>query len=130
MRDAGARITATAGGRTIYLFGLPEFKRSDAVGFPIVALILGIFYFIILLPMKRRQKKVAILVSKEPHCLETLLDDFRAMNREYLTGADQVMSLAAAGRKDEATALLLGPVEEMGAKVSKISGEWIAPVSQ
>ncbi len=37
MRDAGARITATADGRTIYLFGLPEFKRSDAVGFPIVA---------------------------------------------------------------------------------------------
>src|SRR5688500_5224651 len=27
---------------------------------------------------ERRQKKVAILVSKEPHCLETLLDDFRA----------------------------------------------------
>ena len=27
---------------------------------------------------ERRQKNVAILVSKEPHCLETLLDDFRA----------------------------------------------------
>jgi formyltetrahydrofolate deformylase len=27
---------------------------------------------------ERRQKKVAILVSKEPHCLETLLEDFRA----------------------------------------------------
>ena len=36
MRDAGARITATAGGRTIHLLGLPEFKHSDAVGFPIV----------------------------------------------------------------------------------------------
>ena len=33
----GARITATADGRTIYLVGLPEFKLSDAVGFPIVA---------------------------------------------------------------------------------------------
>jgi Dolichyl-phosphate-mannose-protein mannosyltransferase len=37
MRDAGARITATAGSRSIYLVGLPELKRSDAVGFPIVA---------------------------------------------------------------------------------------------
>ncbi len=37
MRDAGARITAIASGRSIYLVGLPEFKRSDAVGFPIVA---------------------------------------------------------------------------------------------
>ena len=36
MRDAGTQITATAGGRMIYLIGLPEFKRSDAVGFPIV----------------------------------------------------------------------------------------------
>ena len=36
MRDAGQRVTATAGGRMIYLFGLPEFKLADAVGFPIV----------------------------------------------------------------------------------------------
>lgn len=27
---------------------------------------------------ERRQKRVAILVSREPHCLETLLEDFRA----------------------------------------------------
>ena len=36
MRDAGERVVATASGRMIYLFGVPEFKLSDAIGFPIV----------------------------------------------------------------------------------------------
>jgi signal transduction histidine kinase/CheY-like chemotaxis protein len=54
-----------------------------------------------------------------------MLNDFRAMGREWLAAADQVMALAAAGRKDEATTLLLGPVTETGAKLSKVSGEWI-----
>ena len=54
-----------------------------------------------------------------------LLEDFRTMSREWLAGADEVMSLATAGRKDEAAALLLGPVEETGGKVGKSSGDWI-----
>jgi CHASE3 domain sensor protein len=54
-----------------------------------------------------------------------LLEDFRTMSREWLVGADQVMSLASTGRKDEAIALLLGPLAETAHKVGKISSEWI-----
>jgi 4-amino-4-deoxy-L-arabinose transferase-like glycosyltransferase len=35
MRDAGARVANVAAGRTIFLFGVPEFKLPDALGFPI-----------------------------------------------------------------------------------------------
>jgi two-component system sensor histidine kinase/response regulator len=54
-----------------------------------------------------------------------MLDDFRTMSRDWLAGADKVMSLAAAGRKDEATALLLGPLAETGGKLGHVSREWI-----
>lgn len=35
LRDAGARVAAFAAGRPVVLFGLPDFKLPDAVGFPI-----------------------------------------------------------------------------------------------
>jgi hypothetical protein len=35
MRDAGARVAAFAAGRPVYLYGLPDFKLPDALGFPI-----------------------------------------------------------------------------------------------
>ena len=53
------------------------------------------------------------------------LNDFRTMSRDWMAGADQVMSLAEAGRKDEATALLFGSVTELGGKLSNVSREWI-----
>ncbi len=54
-----------------------------------------------------------------------LLNDFRTLSREWMVGADEVMSLAVAGRKDEANALLSGPVAALGGKLSKVSREWI-----
>jgi 4-amino-4-deoxy-L-arabinose transferase-like glycosyltransferase len=35
-RDAGARIAAAAGGGTVLLLGLPDFKLVDGIGFPVV----------------------------------------------------------------------------------------------
>ncbi len=37
-----------------------------------------------------------------------MANDFRTMSREWMSEAEKMMSLAAAGRKDEATALLSG----------------------
>jgi PAS domain S-box-containing protein len=54
-----------------------------------------------------------------------MLNDFRTMSWEWITGAEKVMSLAAAGRQDEASAMLLGPMAETGVKLSNISREWI-----
>jgi HAMP domain-containing protein len=53
------------------------------------------------------------------------LNDFRTLSREWMTKAEEVMSLAAAGHQDQASALLLGPVAETGGRLSKISSEWI-----
>jgi CHASE3 domain sensor protein len=53
------------------------------------------------------------------------LNDYRTMSRDWMEGADQVMSLAAAGRRDEASTLLLGPVAKTGGKLSTVSREWI-----
>src|SRR4030095_16012283 len=53
------------------------------------------------------------------------LNDFRRLSQEWMTEAEEVMYLAAAGRQDQASALLLGPVAETGGRVSKISREWI-----
>jgi signal transduction histidine kinase/DNA-binding response OmpR family regulator/HPt (histidine-containing phosphotransfer) domain-containing protein/CHASE3 domain sensor protein len=53
------------------------------------------------------------------------LNDFRTLSREWTTKAEEVMSLAAAGSQDQASALLLGPVAETGGRLSKISKEWI-----
>lgn len=54
-----------------------------------------------------------------------LLNDFRTMSREWMVGADQVMSLATAGRKDEANALLSGSMAGLAANLSRASREWI-----
>jgi PAS domain-containing protein len=54
-----------------------------------------------------------------------MLNDFRTMSREWLAAADQAMSLAAAGRKDEAAALLSGSMTEIGSKASDDSRVWI-----
>jgi hypothetical protein len=35
MRDAGERVEAFANGREVFLYGLPDFKLPDALGFPI-----------------------------------------------------------------------------------------------
>ncbi|HEX5175799.1 MAG TPA: MCP four helix bundle domain-containing protein, partial [Chthoniobacteraceae bacterium] len=55
-----------------------------------------------------------------------MLNDFRMMSREWIAGADQAMSLAAAGRKDEATSLLLGPMAKVAEQASDDSKTWIA----
>ncbi len=35
MRDAGVRVASIANGRPVYLYGIPDFKLPDALGFPI-----------------------------------------------------------------------------------------------
>jgi signal transduction histidine kinase/DNA-binding response OmpR family regulator/HPt (histidine-containing phosphotransfer) domain-containing protein/HAMP domain-containing protein len=54
-----------------------------------------------------------------------LLGEFQTFSREYISGAKQVMSLADAGRRDEAVALLAGKVSELGVGVGRVSSEWI-----
>ncbi len=53
------------------------------------------------------------------------LSDYRAMSREWMVGAEQAMTLAAAGRQDEANALLFGTLAGIGVKLSTVSREWI-----
>jgi two-component system, sensor histidine kinase and response regulator len=53
------------------------------------------------------------------------LNDYRDLSREWISGAKQVMTLAAEGHREEAVALLSGPVAELGGRLSKASGEWI-----
>jgi two-component system, sensor histidine kinase and response regulator len=53
------------------------------------------------------------------------LNDYRDLSREWISGAKQVMTLAADGRREEAMALLSGSLAELGARLSKVSGEWI-----
>ncbi len=53
------------------------------------------------------------------------VNEFRTMSREWMTGAEEVMSLAEAGRKDEANAVLSGKLAVLGEKLSEISREWI-----
>jgi two-component system, sensor histidine kinase and response regulator len=55
-----------------------------------------------------------------------LLDEYRDLSSQWLAGSEQVMSLVDAGRRDEAVALLLGPQAEIGARLAKVSNEWIA----
>jgi len=55
-----------------------------------------------------------------------MVSDFRRMSREWIEGAEEAMSLSAAGRRDEANALLLGPVAELGTQLSVASQEWVA----
>ena len=51
--------------------------------------------------------------------------DYRELSRSYISGAKQVIGLSAQGRREEAMALLNGPLAEAGARLTKTSGEWI-----
>ena len=55
-----------------------------------------------------------------------MLNDFRTLSQEWITASAEAMSLADAGRHEEATALLFGPIAERGERLSKTSREWIA----
>ena len=54
-----------------------------------------------------------------------LLNDYRDSSREWITGAKQVMTLAAEGRREEGAALLNGSLVELGGRLSRVSSEWI-----
>ncbi|HVM48470.1 MAG TPA: response regulator [Candidatus Acidoferrum sp.] len=54
-----------------------------------------------------------------------LMNDYRALTREYVAGANQVMELAAAGRRAEAVDLLNGSLALTGNQLSQTSAEWI-----
>ena len=54
-----------------------------------------------------------------------LVNDFRTMSRVWISGADEVISLAAAGRKDEANALLSGQMSDIGSSLSDVTRDWI-----
>src|SRR5512138_1327560 len=53
------------------------------------------------------------------------LNDYRDLSREWISGAKQVMTSAAEGRREAAAALLNGPVAELGGRLSNVSREWI-----
>ncbi len=54
-----------------------------------------------------------------------LLNDYRDLYLAWVTGAKQVMTLSADGRRDEAGALLNGALGELGMRLSQVSSEWI-----
>ncbi len=54
-----------------------------------------------------------------------LLDEYRDLSGQWIAGAEKVMSVAGEGRRDEAVTLLLGPLGELGARLAKVSSEWI-----
>src|SRR5664279_365741 len=51
--------------------------------------------------------------------------DYTALSRDWIVRARQIMSMAAEGRREEAVAQLIGPVAELGGRLSKISSEWL-----
>ena len=53
-----------------------------------------------------------------------MLNEFQTMSREWMVGAEQAMSLAAAERRNEAIARF-GIVAEIGVNLSKLSREWV-----
>ena len=54
-----------------------------------------------------------------------LLNEYRVSSREWITRAENVMSLAAGGRQNDAVALLSGPVAQLGKRLAQASGEWV-----
>lgn len=54
-----------------------------------------------------------------------LMDEYRDMSEQWIAGAEEIMAMADAGRRDEAVARLLGPQAELGDRLSKVSKEWI-----
>jgi len=54
-----------------------------------------------------------------------MLEQYRSLLREWLAGAEQAMSLAEAGRRDEALTQLEGPLRKLGEELARASEEWI-----
>src|SRR4051812_40777684 len=54
-----------------------------------------------------------------------LLGQYQTFSREWIVKAREVLTLADAGRRDEAVALLNGRVNEVGEELSEVSSEWI-----
>ncbi len=54
-----------------------------------------------------------------------LFNEFRELSRDYVSAAKQVMTLATAGQKAEALALLNGSMGEIVSRSGNISREWI-----
>ncbi len=55
-----------------------------------------------------------------------LLDEYRDLSGQWLTGAEKVLSLADAGGRQEAVDLLMGPQSALGSRLGQASSEWIA----
>ncbi len=53
-----------------------------------------------------------------------LLDEYRVLSSDWIGSAAQVLSLAEAGRREEAVALLMSTLEE-GERLGEVSHEWI-----
>src|SRR6478735_5934279 len=53
-----------------------------------------------------------------------MLDDLRTMSLEWMTEAEKIMSLAAAGDREEALAMMLD-IRKLGEKLSDLSRQWI-----
>jgi len=53
-----------------------------------------------------------------------LLNDFTALSGQYFAGADKILELADAGRREEALTLVLGPQARMGQRLSGVLAEW------
>ena len=54
-----------------------------------------------------------------------LLGEYQMIGRDWIDGAKQVMLLVDTNRRDEAVTLLNGQLTEQGARLSKVSSEWI-----
>ena len=54
-----------------------------------------------------------------------LFNDYRDSSRDYIAGAKQVMKLSTDGGREEALALLNGPLAVVGGRLSAVSSEWI-----
>jgi len=54
-----------------------------------------------------------------------LLDDYRRLNGEWIAGAEQVMTSAEAGRREEALARQSGSLAELGVHLRRVSSEWV-----
>lgn len=55
-----------------------------------------------------------------------LLNEDRTLSREWIAGSEKIISLAGAGRREDARLLMLsGPIADLGGSLSKVSSEWI-----
>ena len=54
-----------------------------------------------------------------------MLSEFQDLSREWIVSAEKAMSMADAGNRDDAIALLDGPMMDIGRHLSTASDEWI-----